>query len=692
MAIKRAEEAIRVTPPGHPDLAGRLNNLSNKLESRYERVGNMADLETAISKAEEVVRVTPPGYHGLAGRLNNLGTKLERRYERTGNMADLEMAIEKAEEAVRITPADHPDLAAWLKNLGQMRLLHPDPSSSTDALALFLRSWDCHAGVPSYRLRSALDAINIFVGQKRWTEAADLSIEAIDLLPLMNRRTLSRDDQQHTLAMFTGLAAKASSLSLQCGRPVERSVEILEQGRGAILGLLIDDRSDISPLYNSYPEQAAEYDRLRMEVNTDPAEYHTGELSEQMRKWRTKAVQELEECIDHIRHLPGYERFLLSASVKELQQQAAAGPIIFVNVNDIRSDAIIITSDRIQLLPLPAFSAKVLRSWKRDRLTEFSRSDFGKKNKKHRIFLSWLWDACVQPIVVLLRPLDKTCGAVSPVLRAWWIGTGEANAVPFHAAGNHSPGSSDNTISHMVSSYTPTIKALAFSRQRLAQCRRLVATGKAVGGTPSLVVATMPQTPGMAPLPGVENEVSSISTAAITTFSINHLPSPSAADIKTKLTTCHVFHFAGHGITNVDDPSRGSLVLQRSRGPNTEAQRDFLSVLDTVGLHLSHAQLAYLSACSTAENRASQLADEVIHLVSGFQVAGFPHVVGSMWQSADRICADMAYLFYQRICAVDEGLVGDGSVARALHGAVSEVRKRCPEEPLLWAQYVHFGG
>jgi CHAT domain-containing protein len=48
---------------------------------------------------------------------------------------------------------------------------------------------------------------------------------------------------------------------------------------------------------------------------------------------------------------------------------------------------------------------------------------------------------------------------------------------------------------------------------------------------------------------------------------------------------------------------------------------------------LKGAKLAYLSACSTAENKIDQLADEVIHLASAFQVAGFRHVAGAMWVS-----------------------------------------------------------
>jgi CHAT domain-containing protein len=57
---------------------------------------------------------------------------------------------------------------------------------------------------------------------------------------------------------------------------------------------------------------------------------------------------------------------------------------------------------------------------------------------------------------------------------------------------------------------------------------------------------------------------------------------------------------------------------------------------------LSQTIFAYLSACSTAENRASRLQDEVVHLASGFQVAGFSHVIASMRSSNDKVCVEMA--------------------------------------------------
>lgn len=79
---------------------------------------------------------------------------------------------------------------------------------------------------------------------------------------------MGHEDQQHVVSIFSGLAADACSRSLQAGDEVGQALEVLELGRGVIMGLLIDDRSDISKLENSYPEQAASYEWLRTKINT----------------------------------------------------------------------------------------------------------------------------------------------------------------------------------------------------------------------------------------------------------------------------------------------------------------------------------------------------------------------------------------------------------------------------------------
>jgi len=382
----------------------------------------MEDLEMAIEKADAAVRRTPIDHPDLGACLNNLGIKLVRRYERIEPMADLETAIDKAEEVVRRTPIDHPDLAGWLNNLARRQMLAPGPVQTENALSSFLRAWHCHSGIPSLRLMSAVAAVDLLITKMSWNEAADLAIEAINLLPRMNKRVLSQDDQQHILSRFTGLAAKTCSSLLESGRPVEASVEILEQDRGAVLGLMIDDRRDVSHLQQLCPEEADEYERLRREVNAVPGDITAGEFREQMLKCRAKA-----------------------------------------------------------------------------------------------------------------------------------------STVPFHAAGDHSPGYLDNTVSHAVSSYTPTVKALEFARERLAQSRRTMAGNMAASASDTaprkLCVVTMPHTPGLTDLPEVISELLSIQNIATPTFSITSLPSPAATRVKEQLQSCHIFHFAGHGKADGIDPS-----------------------------------------------------------------------------------------------------------------------------------------
>ena len=92
-----------------------LDGLGNQLGRRYERTGKMEDLEDAINRVREAVAATSNNHPDRAGRLNNLGNKLESR---TGKTEDLEEAIQRAREAVAATPEDHPNRAGWLHSLG----------------------------------------------------------------------------------------------------------------------------------------------------------------------------------------------------------------------------------------------------------------------------------------------------------------------------------------------------------------------------------------------------------------------------------------------------------------------------------------------------------------------------------------------------------------------------------------------
>ncbi|KAI1460607.1 hypothetical protein F4805DRAFT_416453 [Annulohypoxylon moriforme] len=71
--------------------------------------------------------------------------------------------------------------------------------------------------------------------------------------------------------------------------------------------------------------------------------------------------------------------------------------------------------------------------------------------------------------------------------------------------------------------------------------------------------------------------------------------------------------------------------------------------------------LGYLSACSTRSNDVDDLADESIHPIGALQLAGFRHIVGTLWNVSEEYCVHVARVLYETLR--DEGLT-DTSISR----------------------------
>ncbi|KAK4246224.1 CHAT domain-containing protein [Corynascus novoguineensis] len=547
---------------------------------------------------------------------------LQCRYQRTGEMADLEEAIEMARQAVKSTPYDHPDRASYLGNLGN-DLWHRykqtgEMADLEEASLYFYNTWHCQIAIPFSRVKAAARCLTLPVAQAKMDTAIQLGQDVIDLLLAVNTKLLDRSDQQFVMSIFAGVATNVCSFLLASNRPTN-ALEYLEKGRAVIIGQLVDARSDFSSLEQQYPDIARRYMYLRDEVNTPVNRLEQDIGQAQVIGRRREAVAELDACIREIRGIAGNERFLL-------------GTIVVVNITGLRSDAILVSQAAIKALNLPRLLAS-------DAL----------KNREYLEYLTWLWDVCVKPILDEVR---STNDGANGLPRIWWIGAGLGSSMPFHAAGVHSPGSTENVFSRTISSYTPSIKALGYAQHR----SRATGTHVRLASDP-----TMPTTPSQGlqsdarkppDLPGVVEEKKRIANVMNTYMSIEPLDLP-------------------------------------NQGEGQEAEQDRLTVHRISELSLPHAYIAYLSACSTAENNSTKLSDEVIHVVSGFQVAGFPHAVGCLWPSFDRVCADVASKFYQ---SLQGAIRWDGrAVAYAVREAVLAAREAEMEMPLAWAQFVHFG-
>ncbi|CBF75970.1 hypothetical protein AN3525.2 [Aspergillus nidulans FGSC A4] len=157
----------------------------------------------------------------------------------------------------------------------------------------------------------------------------------------------------------------------------------------------------------------------------------------------------------------------------------------------------------------------------------------------------------------------------------------------------------------------------------------------------SVLIVAMPTTPGHQPLSGVIEESNIVRAICRETHVCELLNHPTADQVCRKLATSDIVHFDCHGSANESDPSQSYLL------PQKDGVLDKLTV-SRISNEVSQqpAWVAYLSACSTAQVRATKLADESLHIASAFQMSGFPHVIGSLWPTDDAVCVKVAEFFY----------------------------------------------
>ena len=113
-----ASRRWRPPRPTTPTAPSTCPTSASPCEARFERTGDLADLDAAIDLLRQAVAASPADHPDRARYLSNLGVALRARFERTGDRADLDAAVDAGRQAVAASPADHPDRALYLSNLG----------------------------------------------------------------------------------------------------------------------------------------------------------------------------------------------------------------------------------------------------------------------------------------------------------------------------------------------------------------------------------------------------------------------------------------------------------------------------------------------------------------------------------------------------------------------------------------------
>jgi hypothetical protein len=717
-AIGCHREAVDAAPPDHPDRPACLSNLGIALHGRYERTGQQADLDQAIGCHREAVDAAPPDHPDRPTRLTNLGAALRTRYGRTGRQADLDQAIACRREAIDASTADHPNRAGYLSNLGnalqdryQLTRQHTDLDQ---AVAAYREGAGALTASPESRLTAAWQWGRCAVLAGLRESAAKGYTAAIELLPLVAWHGLDQASREHHLRKRAGLASEAAAAALAAGHP-NQAVELAEAGRSVLWTQALHLRQDLTELRERAPDLAAAMEASRAILNTSSTArgQEAGDnvgaqaAEQQMLKQRRQAAQNWDTAVDRVRQIDGFEHFLRPIPFTLLRAAAAAGPVVIVNISRHGSHALIVTPSSgpdtgpgPRVVDLPDASIDTVTDQANTLLTVQHRAGDPatdrqtRETDRHAIFevLEWCWQAITEPVLTALGHTHTPAGKVEDWPRVWWCPTGPATVLPLHAAGRHprtvaqyeamgeAAAVADTVTGRVISSYTPTLSALAQARTRPAPRRvRQLAVG-------------VPDPPGYATavslLPAVSAELQAVAS---------HLPEPGDAThllgsaatrqaVLTALPSHPWLHLSCHGLQHPADASRSAFLLADQP----------LTLADLAAHHLHEADLAYLSACQTATGDLGLL-DEALHLAGALRLVGYRHVLATLWNISDTAAPDMADSTYAHLLHPDpdhpspEDKPQAARSPHALHRAVTHLRQGCPGEPLLWAPYIHLG-
>lgn len=646
-AIHLGEEAIAATAADDFALAERQATLATGHWRRYKHTANRSNLDRAIELGEQAIAGTPDDHVDQPARLSSLAEARLDRYRLDRNATDVAAAIELGERALASTPLDHPGWSLLSANLCAAYLEHvvggaraPEPER-LNQMAAGVTEAQAATSVDRVSAHHALGLLAQASGEHRL--AVSMLDTAVTLLPSVAPREAGWADQQHRIGQRVGLVGAAVAAHCAVGDPAG-AVEIAELGRGLLLASQANTRVDLVELKNRDPRLADRFRWACERLNT--ADFP----AEERRRWWA----DYDTLLTDIRGLPGLADFLATPRLADLQPAFGGGYGVLVNASQYRSDAVVVPPDaepfiielpRLRLTDVDAnVAALVARDDGERPLTSMAR-----RRRVAPDVLSWLWETVVGPIIDALPARDREPH------RVWWLPTGLLGLLPLHAAGHPA---TRGALDAAVSSYVPSLRALQTARDRAPATRRA-----------SLTVA-LSHTPGPLHLPFAADEATLLGGSTL-------IDEQATADrVMSAITQATWAHFACHGVVDPTSQADSGLRLYDRT----------LRLPEVGGLRLAEGELAYLSACSTA-NHGIRYADEVLHLASAFHLAGFRHVVACLWPLVDNIAIEAARMFYRQL--PDTPVAVDAAIT--LRGVTLHLRDEYPQRPDLWAPLVHSG-
>ena len=660
-AVRVREEAVASTPEGHLSRIAQLVNLAASVHALARRAGDPFAVVDAAMLLLEALDALPEDHPARALCLHNLARIYRSLHLRFQENEYLDDAIKCARESLAATPADHADHPGRLATVGALLLdqwhTSQDPASLAEALRLTRQAVAAtapdHPDYASYlnQLGWALYERHRAAG-RAGGDAAALA-EAWQCCHDVGSNPIA------SVGLRINAYRRAAELAVEAGHTPQEALACIEAAVDLLPGVLPGqlDRADQEHEISSVTHLAAHAAEAAVTAGRPD---RAVELLERTRG--VLAAGELDRLAGHDHGRP--------LTIRELGDIAAAGPIVYVYDGVTRCDALILTgardpADAVRLVPLAVTETEV--GEQAERLLALVGTEPGDgvpgpddPAAQREIFaiLDWLRDRVTGPV---LTALGHTGSPAHPSgwPRIWWCPVGVFAFLPLHAT----------CLDEVISSYVTTARGLRYARSQ-----------PEAGAVTAPLVVAVPDAPAAPPLPGASLEASVIAAAFPRALRLEH---PTRKTVLAALPDHPVAHFACHGGVDADEPSRSQLLLyDHAVAP--------LTVADISALRLAGG-LAFLSACETALAPA-KLANEAVHITGAFALAGYQHVVGTLWQVSDVSAVRLTRDFYAALAIPGgPGAVDVSRASVALHHATRRLRDRYPGSPVTWAGHIHAG-
>ncbi|KIL87872.1 hypothetical protein FAVG1_08753 [Fusarium avenaceum] len=645
MSIQLLQHAVNLSGPDDPLYVWMLEELSKSYKYRFWETKSISDIDTAIQNLQKAFETSSNDFE-QASQLQWLSRTTMDKFKETQSISDINQSIHFMKTSLDKTlPTDLPR-GCRLYELGSRYGLKYKVTETVKDYASatkYLQEVVHDASIDLYnKVLAGKEAMDLFASREDWRQGFEIATSLIQLVPSLIPRFLEPLDTQYVLRDIAGIACDAAAMSINAGEEPVVALKLLEAGRDIMATSINDLRGEVLSLRSEHPEMAEEF--LAQRHALDKLATDENDLSQ-----RYERGNQFSRLIDKIRQLPGFDDFLRVPGEEALKRAAVKYPIVIINVSRYRCDAIILSNSRICSMALPNLTLAKLQEHSPHRDTIST-----------PVVLSWLWEVAMKPILDFIG-FFELAGTDGNWPRVCWIPTGALCRYPLHAAGNHGFQSSETVIDRVMSSYSSSVKAIIDGR-------RPTVTRMGTTRARSMLIS-MEDTPGAISLPFAGREIEMLHSLHLT-MSLDPIRAKSKQDVISKLKECSVFHFAGHGFTDRQDSSKSHLVLQ----DNGQSNPLEVGTLLSMNLRQNPPFLAYLSACGTGQIKNDTFFDESIHLISAFRLAGFRHVIGTLWEVNDEYCIDMARITYEEI---RDGGMTDDSVCKGLHKASRELRRRC---------------